>query len=444
MWLYVPGTHLASAPASVPSTSHWNWLFQELSQHVSWRGKLQQSKYWSRAWKKGHFPWLRSTLTCSGSTASRGVESYITSLRVCLASHTPLPVRNSDTTMSEPSGQPSSEWWERCSQKWYSSKTSLHFFDTSDPLETSYNAWATSLRSRCSSQRQSAELRIGENDSLQWPTARAEDSESCGNHPDATDSLTGATRHWLTPHGMNGQDHTGKQGRGGEFAKQVTNWPTPNAKTAEDSQTHRSGARSDELLLTGMAQQWQTPATDSFRSRGGERVDEMGLDQQARFWRTPEHWGTPTSRDWKDGSSADADCPTNGLLGRQVIRNWPTPDANVMNDGESAETWHARAELLKEKGYNGNGAGIPLAVACLSSLPDPVPLTSGARCWCGIPGCDLQAHKRKLSPLFGEWLQGIPIGWTSKTARIGSEVLETWFVRCRQALQLLCSPEERG
>lgn len=29
---------------------------------------------------------------------------------------------------------------------------------------------------------------------------------------------------------------------------------------------------------------------------------------------------TPTTRDWKDGACADADVPTNGLLGRQVLR----------------------------------------------------------------------------------------------------------------------------
>ena len=32
-----------------------------------------------------------------------------------------------------------------------------------------------------------------------WPSPRSEDSESCGNHPDATDSLTGATKLWTTP-----------------------------------------------------------------------------------------------------------------------------------------------------------------------------------------------------------------------------------------------------
>lgn len=42
---------------------------------------------------------------------------------------------------------------------------------------------------------------------------------------------------------------------------------------------------------------------------------------------------------------------------------WPTPDASVMQDGEGLETWTARRETLKAKGYNGNGCGMPLAIA---------------------------------------------------------------------------------
>lgn len=75
-----------------------------------------------------------------------------------------------------------------------------------------------------------------------WPTARGEDSESCGNHPGAVDSLTGAAGIWTTPRTITG---------GPESAM------------------------------------WQTPAADSFRSRGGDRINEQGLDQQARFFPTP-------------------------------------------------------------------------------------------------------------------------------------------------------------
>jgi hypothetical protein len=70
---------------------------------------------------------------------------------------------------------------------------------------------------------------------------------------------------------------------------------------------------------------------------GGENLQTMA-----------DHWGTPTSRDYKDGSSANT-APTNGLLGRQVIQNWPTPDANTAsysngvmgpNIREAALNWH--------------------------------------------------------------------------------------------------------
>jgi hypothetical protein len=167
-------------------------------------------------------------------------------------------------------------------------------------------------------------------ESLNWPTARREDGESCGNHPGATDSLTGATRNWttptatersgqgernkaltldvknwLTPHGMHGTDHTGKTGRGGEFAKQATQWPTPQAHD-------QTGARGKNNFLSDhhhkphdlvmATDQWQTPATDSFRSRGGDRKDEMGLDQQARSHQAPQTNDGPTSSE-KDPTS---------------------------------------------------------------------------------------------------------------------------------------------
>ena len=45
------------------------------------------------------------------------------------------------------------------------------------------------------------------------------------------------------------------------------------------------------------------------------------------------YWGTPTSRDWKDGSSV-ANVPENGFLGRQVVnRQWPTPRVGGFDAG---------------------------------------------------------------------------------------------------------------
>jgi hypothetical protein len=45
------------------------------------------------------------------------------------------------------------------------------------------------------------------------------------------------------------------------------------------------------------------------------------------------------------------------------MQSWPTPNAQVSQDGESPETWLKRKEAMKAKGYNGNGCGTPLTIA---------------------------------------------------------------------------------
>lgn len=94
-----------------------------------------------------------------------------------------------------------------------------------------------------------------------WPTARAEDSESCGNHPGATDSLTGAVRNWATPRvttngGIPAPDVTGK---GSRLEDQAGTWQTVTAQDANgrDRQTQRDGSMT--LSLLGEASQFSLP-----------------------------------------------------------------------------------------------------------------------------------------------------------------------------------------
>ena len=91
-----------------------------------------------------------------------------------------------------------------------------------------------------------------------------------------------------------------------------------------------------------------TPHKGHYLRPSGEKA-HLGLDQAAKMWPTPRAefdsgrhrgepdtlhsavklWGTPTSRDWKDGSSVE-NVPENGLLGRQVVndaKQFPTPQA---------------------------------------------------------------------------------------------------------------------
>lgn len=61
-------------------------------------------------------------------------------------------------------------------------------------------------------------------------------------------------------------------------------------------------------------------------------------------------------------------------------RLWATVAAGNFNDSESPESWHQRADLLKEKGINGNGAGIPLAVQA-KEVSQKLWATLSARDW---------------------------------------------------------------
>ena len=156
------------------------------------------------------------------------------------------------------------------------------------------------------------------------------------------------------------------------------------------------------------------------QTESGKRT--VGLESQSRFWQTPNtpsggpntkstvthtggldldgsvlNWGTPTSRDYKDGGSADT-VPTNGLLGRQVIQNWQTPTANPATY------------------TGGNSPGyecLPGQVQSFqSSLQDPAQPNSGSESSPIIRGLLPPYQRKRLNPLFVNWMHGWPTWWT--------------------------------
>ena len=261
----------------------------------------------------------------------------------------------------------------------------LSFYDTFAQSEMSYRDWATALRSRYSSQLPTWARAIDASESSSWPTARAEDGESCGNHPGGrSDSLTGMTKTWKTPHGMGNVDHLGKVGSGGEFAKQVMLWRTPDAPTAGGPRNRTNLYAGHQVTIAEQAEHWQTPAADSFRSRGGDRVNEMGLDQQARFFPTP------------------------------AVRDYRTPNAKSYQErtgttkGEQLPNFlaHSRPDLASLDGPSSSG-----------SLPGSPP---------------------RLNPAFVAWLMGFPYWWTNPEP-ISSASSETllYLFRQRSLLRVL-------
>jgi hypothetical protein len=261
--------------------------------------------------------------------------------------------------------------------------------------------------------------------------------------PDGSALLGGA---WMTPHGMAGQEaETGRPGAGGEFAKQASQWMTPTAMAVKSVDYQRQANGKDVQILRGQAKdlmdsRWPTPTAAS----------DQGPDSSNRE-------GGPTLV-----SSASA---------------WPTPTAALMNDGEDPVQWQARADRLKLKGTNGNGAGMPLTVAA-ASWPTPASrdyrspnLKSYDSRGGGAKGEQLQnfvAHhfsplalaaanglpssstapgspqpsasknsmtprllQRRLNPYFGELLMGWLPGWTSPLEHSGCDASAMASFHCR-------------
>jgi len=76
-------------------------------------------------------------------------------------------------------------------------------------------------------------------------------------------------------------------------------------------------------------------------------------------WPSPRVWDSEGGPDLRQSERAGSGGPSL----RTASAMWPTPSAALTNDQEEPETFLARAELLKEAGINGNGAGIPLTIA---------------------------------------------------------------------------------
>jgi hypothetical protein len=268
-----------------------------------------------------------------------------------------------------------------------------------------------------------------------WSTARAEDGENCGNHPQATDSLTGATRNWPTPSAHEagtlnqsdaggppqnlavtartwstpsahdgrrpGSDATSTQGM--NLKRDAERWPTPNVPNGgrtTSTTNHAPDGSKRQIDLGAVVSLWQTPATDSFRR------DEMGLDQQGR------NWITPNARDWKSETGSERntwnktpnlsrqvyrvlrpdpaipDGPTSSAIGQTSRRHWYTPRSNPSSMyAEAPETLNNRALRLNKP-----------SVICNLALQAVNSIQSG--------------ESRRLNPRFVEWLLGLPIGWT--------------------------------
>jgi hypothetical protein len=176
--LWINTNNLMASPCA-PGEQDSTWdsasFFHMLAQSASSNGKLLPSSTWRRLWKKDF--WLKRLFgrTSSPSTAQRGVELWITSLRATRASHSHSPVSVVDRAIHGIFGRTCVESLTRLNQALYFSKT-CPVTSASDSTRSpkSLKQWNTQLRQVCSRRERQAIRRNGKGSSSSlWPTARA-------------------------------------------------------------------------------------------------------------------------------------------------------------------------------------------------------------------------------------------------------------------------------
>jgi hypothetical protein len=246
------------------------------------------------------------------------------------------------------------------------------------------------------------------------------------------------------------------------------------------------------INLESQSKHWATPTTMAAKGVGYQR--QLDGSNTPILSGQAEHWPSPGATDGTKGGPNQAGSKGDLML-PSAAAQWPTPSASVANDGESPETWHARAALLKVKHGNGNGVGLPLTVAAVQwptpasrdyrtpnsqesqesqesrnhtggeQLPNFVehhflplvqPTLSGQSSSTpvvSVHGAELSPTTKpehvlgrlRLNPAFGCWLMGWPSWWTNPglTSSAKSAMVSYRFV-LRSHLSLLCGEPAKG
>lgn len=262
-----------------------------------------------------------------------------------------------------------------------------------------------------------------------------------GGGPPGVSNLNEVATRWPTPaardyKGANSADHL-EVSKGSLHLDQLPNfvahlWRTPGAADADRGMngTWEPDAKAGDHSLRHQSSRWASPtAADAKKSGPKQKTGEgsMPLTGQASLW------STPRASDGEKGGPNQSFGAGGQPLPSQAVQ-WPTPDAEAMNDREQPETFLARQAEAKAKGINGNGFGVPLAMATklwvtprvhevgnyqyskgdkskptptlsgqVFSLPDQTRSTDGEMS---------STEPRSLNPHFVEWLMAWPPCWT--------------------------------
>ena len=277
-----------------------------------------------------------------------------------------------------------------------------------------------------------------------WPTPRAEDSECCGNHPGAVDSLTGATRLWPRL------------------------WPTPTADDARATGGMASRLGGRQMMLNLMARMWPTPSaqgssgeiSEDLVRKGSKLVNsKTGRVLQTNLATEVKMWATPTCHDGRR-PGADVYSTQGGNLSRDATM-WPTPMAmdhwmsnNPRTDGRQEQLPNAAARFAERwptpnaTDYKGASQPEGRRPDCDDDLPSRVQkweASSGFQSPCSplapatSDGQKSSKVSKRLNPLFVTWMMGWPLGWATPSSSIVKTSYGSWETEFSLHLRRLLS-----
>ncbi len=214
MWLIVPLTSSPSAEETADSSAVLNSHFQTLERSALSRSKPMSSRSWRNKWKRE--PWLR--FLCGQmpepSTAARGVDSWIASLRDTRANPSAPLAESLDAQIIATYGPSFAEPLAKYARRWSGLRTSMLISDLgfSKFGEISKDL-ATALRRDCLARERLARRILGAG-SLSWATPRVTTNGGCPTEHSGKGSRLEdqIDRDWITPHGMGNSEESGKVG----------------------------------------------------------------------------------------------------------------------------------------------------------------------------------------------------------------------------------------
>lgn len=411
MWFYIP---LNSSPASEclerAPEPHSSYSASSTAPFATWSGKPLQPRSLPGLWKREPLIRRLSGLTCLPSTAQRGADAWISSLRASRARTSALPggvlglMASARACSSTSSTLPTLA--RREASFWRTSQPSLL---PPPPLWTKPKGFSKNAPLPAS----------WEN----WPTAGGTRSGSLFPRPTwgpATGAHGGSALHggaWPTPdtghERMNRSASPGAADRP-TIALAAKLWATPNAhdgrRPGADLKSTQGGNLNRDAVM------WMTPTTQSAKGVDYQRVkgkNVLILDGQAKA--LMEQWPTPRATDGTKGGPNQAGSKGDLML-PSAAAQWPTPASRDYRTPNS--------QSLQERGQGSKGEQLPNFVE--HHFSHPVLSTLDGR---QLSPTD-RTLPRRLNPAFACWLMGWPIWWTNP-ALTSCARLEMASYRCR-------------